>query len=230
MSGASQPSSSDSINGAQLLLSQFSLDVTQVIRHGEGDYRLSPTNISKWIAKENDNVIVKTWISLAGASSLTFLVCIIHSFELMGLATVCMPAWLIGCSYLTTLIGIALILLAFPFNQLLGYALLLSILVSSVSGCLISAYLQKELQSTSAMIKEMQSFLERIKITEDDTEGEDGGGVGPASVATTPAPRSSIPMLPQPPPPRPSLPMWPRPPLSLRRLTAAATADTSLTQ
>ena len=185
MSGAAE--SSDLINSAR-----HSLNISQLLKYGDRDKQISPENISEWCGNQN-NVTIKTWISLSGASSLTFIVCRIHSLELTGLDNICVSTGLILCSYCSAMIGIALILLAVLFKQMIGYALLFSILVPSISGCMISAYLWKELKATSKSIQKLYDLLKEMKeidiVPDEDaaTLETGGGGDGPANAATTSA-------------------------------------------
>jgi hypothetical protein len=162
--------SSDSTNRCIALLS----------KHGGCD-QVCPEKNPKCCAEESIKAITKTWISLAGASSLAFIVCMIHWLELKGIDNTALSRCLIICSSVATLIGIGIILLAVPFEQIIGYALLMSIFVNSLSGLAIAWSLSNEHQKASESITSLSNSLEKIKATAPLVREGGGPSVGDAS-------------------------------------------------
>ena len=123
-------------------------------------YQSASENMSQCCAQAADNLILKSWISLAAASLLSMLVVIIHSHELMSIYK---TEWtLIGCSFVTAALGVVLGFLAVRFVQLAGYALLGTSFLSSLSGYFIAVHLQNNLETTATSIQTVHTALEEI--------------------------------------------------------------------
>jgi hypothetical protein len=152
--------------------------------------QLSPEKISEFCAKEKINARTKTWISLAGASFLALIVCIIHWQELNGIDNICLSRSLLLGSCVATIVGIVIILLAVPFDQIIGYALLMSIFVNSLSGLANACCLSNELRTTSDSITSLIASLEKIKETplvEESREPDAGDAAARRPAATVEA-------------------------------------------
>ncbi len=138
-------------------------NLTSVLKSMVYDNQSTSESISTEFAQDEKKTILKSWFSLGAATLLSCVVSVSHSRELVSTHGI---QWnLIGLSLVITGLGNLLGLLAIGFVQLIGYALIGSIFLSSISGYYVAVYLHSQIQAKAISLVTVHAILEKIKPT-----------------------------------------------------------------